>query len=198
MVLKRAENKKNVLFFDMIAPKMILTQSAWFLPDAFFTHKKEGNMQKFSDLIQSRAQPVEKRGRFKVQKVDEDKRLVFGWANVSVDVGGNEVVDLQEDMIAPETLETAAYKFAELYRDGGEMHEKTGIAVMVESVVLTEEKQAAMGLDAGTLPVGWWIGFRVTDDDVWEKVKSGEYSMFSIGGTAIREEVDDDDGAAAE
>lgn len=30
------------------------------------------------------------------------------------------------------------------------------------------------------------------------KVKSGEYSMFSIGGTAIREEVEDDDGAAAE
>ena len=32
---------------------------------------------------------------------------------------------------------------------------------------------------------------------VWEKVKSGEYSMFSIGGTAIREEIEDD-GAAAE
>lgn len=117
---------------------------------------------------------------------------------MSVDVGGNEVVDLQEDMIDPETLEAAAYKFAELYRDGGEMHERTGTAVMVESIVLTEEKQAAMGLAAGTLPVGWWIGFRVTDDDVWEKVKSGEYSMFSIGGTAIREEVEDDDGAAAE
>lgn len=125
-------------------------------------------MQTFSDIIKSRAQPVEKKGRFKVQKVDEDKRLVFGWANVSVDVGGNEVVDLQEDMIDPETLEAAAYKFAELYRDGGEMHERTGTAVMVESVVLTEEKQAAMGLAAGTLPVGWWIGFRVTDDDVWE------------------------------
>lgn len=38
---------------------------------------------------------------------------------MSVDVGGNEVVDLQEDMIDPETLEAAAYKFAELYRDGG-------------------------------------------------------------------------------
>lgn len=45
-------------------------------------------MQTFSDIIKSRAQPVEKKGRFKVQKVDEDKRLVFGWANVSVDVGG--------------------------------------------------------------------------------------------------------------
>ena len=45
-------------------------------------------MQTFSDIIKSRAQPIEKKGRFKVQKVDEDKRLVFGWANVSVDVGG--------------------------------------------------------------------------------------------------------------
>lgn len=140
-------------------------------------------MQTFSDIIKSRAQPVEKKGRFKVQKVDEDKRLVFGWANVSVDVGGNEVVDLQEDMIDPETLEAAAYKFAELYRDGGEMHERTGTAVMVESVVLTEEKQAAMGLAAGTLPVGWWIGFRVTDDDVsagyiftWDMLGNGSYT----------------------
>lgn len=125
--------------------------------------------------------------------MDEDKRLVFGWANVSVTVDGEQVLDLQEDMIDPEILEEAAYKFAELYRDGGEMHERTGVAVMVESVMLTEEKQTAMGIPAGTLPVGWWIGFRVLDDDVWEKVKSGEYNMFSIGGTAVREEIPEDD-----
>ena len=58
-------------------------------PRRFFHAKKEEKMQTFSDIIKSRAQPVEKKGRFKVQKVDEDKRLVFGWANVSVDVGGN-------------------------------------------------------------------------------------------------------------
>lgn len=149
-------------------------------------------MQKFSDLIKSRAEPVEKKGRFQIRKVDEDKRLVFGWANVSITVDGEPVLDLQEDMIDPETLEEAAYKFAELYRDGGEMHERTGVAVMVESAMLTEEKQAAMGIPAGTLPVGWWIGFRVLDDDVWEKVKSGEYNMFSIGGTAVREEIPED------
>lgn len=151
-------------------------------------------MQRFSDLIKSRAEPVKKVQRFKIQKLDEDKRLVFGWANVSLTVDGELVEDYQEDMIDPEELEAAAYKFAELYRDGGEMHERTGIAVMVESIMLTEEKQEAMGIPAGTLPVGWWIGFRVTDDDVWEKVKSGEYSMFSIGGEAIREEIEDDDG----
>lgn len=43
----------------------------------------------------------------------------------------------------------------------------------------------------GTLPEGWWIGFRVTDPDVWDKVKSGEYPMFSIEGEAVREEVEE-------
>jgi hypothetical protein len=152
-------------------------------------------MKKFSELIKSRAEPVGKAHRFRIQKVDEDKRLVFGWANISVTVDGKLVEDYQEDMIDPAVLEEAAYKFAELYRDGGEMHERTGTAVMVESVMLTAEKQAAMGIPAGTLPVGWWIGFRVTDDDVWNKVKSGEYSMFSIGGTAVREEVTEEPGA---
>lgn len=149
-------------------------------------------MKKFSDLIKSRAEPEKRAHRFQIQKVDEEKRLVFGWANVSITVDGEPVLDLQEDMIDPETLEEAAYKFAELYRDGGEMHERTGVAVMVESAMLTEEKQAAMGIPAGTLPVGWWIGFRVLDDGVWEKVKSGEYNMFSIGGSAVRAEVEDE------
>lgn len=149
-------------------------------------------MQRFSELIRKRADPEEKAHRFRIQKVDEDKRLVFGWASVSVTVDGTLVEDLQEDMIEPDVLEAAAYKFAELYRDGGEMHERTGVGVMVESVVLTVEKQAAMGIPAETLPVGWWIGFRITDDDVWEKVKSGEYNMFSIGGTAIREAVEEE------
>lgn len=150
-------------------------------------------MQTFNDLIKkSRADPERSGGRFTIQKVDEDKRLVFGWANVSVTVDGEQVVDYQEDLIDPDVLETATYKFVELYRDGGEMHERTGVAVLVESVILTEEKQAAMGLAADTLPVGWWVGFRVTDDDVWQKVKNGEYSMFSIGGTAVREEIEEE------
>lgn len=71
------------------------------------------------------------------------------------------------------------------------MHERGGAAVLVESVVFTEEKTQAMGIPAGAVPVGWWIGFKVLDEDVWEKVKDGTYSMFSIEGEAIREEVED-------
>lgn len=128
-------------------------------------------------------------GRFSVQKSSDEKRLAFGWASISQDESGKELVDLSEDVIDPETLENAAYEFVRLYREGGEMHERGDCAVLVESVVFTKEKMAAMGIPDGTLPTGWWIGFYVTDDEVWEKVKSGEYPMFSIEGTAIPETV---------
>lgn len=73
-----------------------------------------------------------------------------------------------------------------------QMMYKGFIATLVESVVFTEEKQRAMGIPEGTLPVGWWIGFKVLDADVWEKVKDGTYSMFSIEGEAERVEVKDE------
>lgn len=126
------------------------------------------------------------KSRFQVTKANEDKMLAFGWANVSIDKTGNQVEDWQGDMIDPEDLEEAAYQFVKFYREGGEMHERGGVATMIESVVFTEEKMQAMGITPGTLPVGWWIGFQVTDPDVWEKVKDGTYSMFSIEGTAER------------
>ena len=127
--------------------------------------------------------------RLYITKMDEDKRLAFGWANVAVTVDGEQTPDRQGDVIDTDVLEDAAYRFVELYREGGEMHERGNVAVLVESVVFTKEKMWAMGIPTGTVPEGWWVGFRVLYDDVWEKVKTGEYSMFSIGGRAIREEI---------
>ena len=129
-------------------------------------------------------------GRFAIKKADHDRRLAFGWAYVSKDEAGNQTEDWSGDQLAPEELESAAYQFVELYREGGEMHERGGVAVLVESMVFTKEKQAALGIPEGTLPVGWWIGLKVTDESVWEKVKAGTYAMFSIEGTAVREELE--------
>ena len=148
-------------------------------------------MFKFSDI---HPDAVEKRqpeggtinGRFKIQKADDDKRLAFGWASASATINGETVEDFVGDIIDVEELEQAAYNFVELYREGGEMHERGGCAVLVESVIFTPEKIAAMGIPEGTVPTGWWIGFKVTDDDVWAKVKDGTYPMFSIEGEAVR------------
>lgn len=128
-------------------------------------------------------------GRFSIKKADEDKHLAFGWAYVSQDEEGQQTEDWSGDQLEPAELEQAAYGFVELYREGGEMHERGGCAVLVESMVFTAEKQQAIGIPDGTLPVGWWIGFKVTDEDVWAKVKDGTYPMFSIEGSAIREEI---------
>lgn len=121
-----------------------------------------------------------------IAKTDEPRRLVFGWASVAED-GGGLVVDKQGDMISPEELEKAAYQFVLFKRDAGEMHRRVGVGVLVESLVTTLEKQRAMGLEPGTLPVGWWVGFRV-DPDIFAKIQSGEYRAFSIHGVGRRTE----------
>jgi len=38
-------------------------------------------------------------------------------------------------------------------------------------------------------PTGWFIGMKITDDEVWKKVKAGEYQAFSIGGRGNRTEL---------
>lgn len=125
---------------------------------------------------------------FMIYKSDSEKRLVFGWASISIDLDGEQLKDLQQDMIDPEDLEEAAYTYVLNFRDTGEEHipsmRKKGR--LVESCVLTEEKQRAMGIPPGIVPVGWWIGFKIEDDDAWERVKNGTYRMFSIEGKANR------------
>jgi len=124
--------------------------------------------------------------KFTVMKSDDDKRLVFGWASVAVRVDGEEIVDYQEDTIEIGELEQAAYEYTAGFGTAGEMHERGGVGRLVESVVFTKEKAAALGIPEGNMPEGWFVGFKITDDDVWGKIKSGEYSMFSIQGTAQR------------
>lgn len=132
-----------------------------------------------------------KENNYTIMKTDDDKRLVFGWASVSVTVDGQQLEDHQQDLIDPEDLEEAAYEYVLNFRDTGEEHiqslRKKG--KLVESCVFTAEKQQAMGIPEGILPVGWWIGFKIEDDDAWEKVKNGTYRMFSIEGKATREPV---------
>lgn len=136
--------------------------------------------------IEPEEETVEK--DFSIFKTDEDKRLVFGWASIALTVDGEQLEDRQQDMIDPDDLEEAAYEYVLNFRDTGEEHIKTmrKKGKLVESCVLTAEKQKAMGIPEGTVPVGWWVGFKIHDDDAWRLVKSGHYKMFSIEGKANR------------
>lgn len=126
---------------------------------------------------------------FKVIKSDDERREVFGWASVAVRVNGEIITDYQEDVIDIEDLEKAVYEFTTEFGTAGEMHQRGGVGRLIESVVFTKEKMAAMGIIPGSVPEGWWVGFHIDDNEVWQKIKDGEYRMFSIEGTAVREKI---------
>jgi Putative phage serine protease XkdF len=115
-------------------------------------------------------------------KLDDEKKLVYGVVLVP------EVEDLQEDIISAEEVEKAAHGFMAKYRTAGEMHKTEAPAIPVESYI------APMTLDlGGEEPIAkgsWVIVMKVLDDVFWtEKIKSGEYAGFSIGGYSYREKI---------
>lgn len=135
-----------------------------------------------------------------IAKFDGDKRLVFGWANIS-EVNGSPVVDKQGDYIPVEHLEDAAHNYVLNTRVGGDMHRRTAdgrphhVSDLVESVVFTDEKISKMFPDQDTshIPRGWWVGFKVWDDDAWGLVKKGARTEFSIHGKGRRTPLDVDE-----
>lgn len=127
-----------------------------------------------------------------ISKADAPRQMVFGWAQIVSEPDGTTVVDKQGDFIDdPTQLEDAAYEFTLNSRDGGEMHVRKGVSRLVESFVSTEEKQRAMGIPPGTIPVGWWTGWKIDDSGVWQRVVEKRYTMFSVHGRGIRKAVED-------
>lgn len=120
--------------------------------------------------------------RFEVKKVAEEQRQIFGWASV-VTKDGSVIFDKQGHAIPPEELEAAAYEYVLTFRDQGHMHDQLGVGRMIESFVFTKQKQEALGIDLGL--EGWWVGFKVDSDQVWESHKRGELPEFSIGGHGL-------------
>ena len=122
-----------------------------------------------------------------ILKADDEQRMVYGWASVVTDKG-EPVVDRQGDVIEPDTLVRAVNKFMEHVRVGKEMHKGEQIGAVIHSMPVTKEIGESLGIQSDR--EGWVVAFKVYNDDVWAKVKSGELAAFSIGGRAIKEDYD--------
>lgn len=137
--------------------------------------------------------------RVNVAKVDSKKRMVFGFFNINR-IGSDLVEDLQGDLIPTEELETAAYNFVLDARVQGEQHVRKGVGRLVESFMMTYEKLEAISKCLGAMGIentleagceGWFGGFKVDDDAVWEATEEGHYPEFSIGGSGKRIPMED-------
>ena len=125
-------------------------------------------------------------GRFSVVKVDGERQNVFGWAYVARNGDGAIIVDKQGDYVEPDDLEFTAYDFVLHSRASDVMHAEVTKAELIESMMFTPEKLEKLGLPAGSLPIGWWTGFHVSDTEAWDGIRKGDYAAFSIGGSGTR------------
>ena len=125
-----------------------------------------------------------------ITKADDTRQMVFGWASVAVAKDGTPVIDLQGDVIAIEDLEEAMYGYV---RESGELtfdHAGETRGQLVEALVFTPDKLEKMGIPAGTVPLGAWVGYHLPEAADYAKAKDGGLLMFSIEGRGVREEVD--------
>lgn len=120
-----------------------------------------------------------------VLKIDEEQRIIYGWASVTK-VNGELLIDRQGDMIETDTLHKAVNDFMENVRVGKLMHQGEPVGMIVHSFPVSKEICDALGIQ--TDKEGWITGYKVYDDQIWSDVKSGKYAAFSIGGAAVMEE----------
>lgn len=135
-----------------------------------------------------------------ISKLDEDKHQVFGWCTVT-HLDNEPVIDRQGDYVPIEEIEKSAYVYVLESRKGGDMHSRVrkGLSTewdqpkhtadLIESVVFTPEKLEKMGMVSTSGQLGWWVGFKVNDEEQWQLFKSGERTGFSIHGSGSRSDV---------
>lgn len=96
-----------------------------------------------------------------------------------------DTVDSQNDFYSKEEVRNAAHRFMQEYRQLGKQHTEivTGKLIILESWVAP----TAFDLGDESVKEGTWLmGIRVADDAMWEDTKKGDFTGFSIGGSAYR------------
>jgi hypothetical protein len=135
------------------------------------------------NAIMGSVMKVTKELKADILKVDVDERIVWGWAYVST-VKGVTSVDHSEESVSPEVLVKAATNFMLSVRTAKAMHQGGSVGEVVHSFPLTNELGKSLGVSSDR--EGWIICMKIHDEKVWQSVKSGELSAFSIGGRALR------------
>lgn len=109
----------------------------------------------------------------------EEKQLVYGI------VYEPDIEDTQGDVATAEEIEKAAHGFLEQYNQMSIEHERlTSQAKVVESYVAPQD----LLLGQQEVKKGSWILVsHIVDPDLWQQVKKGDITGYSMEGTAVRE-----------
>lgn len=122
-----------------------------------------------------------------VAKVNKDLGLVFGYAIVSK-IGDEAYFDLHGDHIPEDVMLEAAHDFMKGDRTALEMHGGDSVGKIVFAYPMTKDIADSLGIQVEK--TGLIIGME-PNEEVLAKFDSGEYTGFSIGGTAAFKEIDE-------
>jgi hypothetical protein len=122
-----------------------------------------------------------------ISKSDDFRQRLFGWASIAVRKDGQQIEDLQGDVIDIEDLEEAFYDYVLESGELNILHKGDCQGQLIEAIVFTPEKLAALGLALDALPLGAWCGYYIADPACYQEIKKQGYIMFSIEGSAFRE-----------
>lgn len=121
-----------------------------------------------------------------LQSVSDEKRLVAG----PLLIPNKKILRVSEDGLpyaiyfSPETIETIARKFMKNKFNGEvtvEHDRKVDGVYLTENWIIDETKKDKSNQYGFMLPKGTWFGiYKVENDKVWEKIKSGELKGFSV------------------
>lgn len=115
-----------------------------------------------------------------VFKADDPKQLVYGV------VYEPDVEDAHKDFMTATEIEKAAHGFMENYQNIDKQHDfETEAGKVVESYIAP----ADIKIGETTITKGTWVLVTKATDDMWESIQKGEFTGYSLAGTAEVQEI---------
>ena len=117
---------------------------------------------------------------FEIAKFDDEQRLVYGIVLVP------DVEDLQGDICSKEDIQEAAHDYLVNSRLVKAQHKSPTDADVVECYIAPVD----IPIGKGIAPAGSWIMVtKIKSGAMWDAIKKGDITGYSIGGRGTREEI---------
>lgn len=137
---------------------------------------KGANQKQFFFTKSDKQQPdFNKEVKLFINKEDEEQQLVYGV------VYEPDVEDSHGDYMTATEIEKAAHGFLKDARNIDKQHDfESGVGEVVESYIAPTDFE----LGDETITKGSWVLVTKASDEVWEEIKKGEITGYSMAGTA--------------
>ncbi|AUJ25182.1 XkdF-like putative serine protease domain-containing protein [Virgibacillus dokdonensis] len=136
---------------------------------------KGANQKQFFFTKSDKQPDFQKEVKLFINKEDEEQQLVYGV------VYEPNVEDSHGDFMTADSIEKAAHGFMKDARNIDTQHNfESGVGEVVESYIAPADFE----LGDETITKGSWVLVTKASDEIWEEIKKGEITGYSMAGTA--------------